>query len=195
MKRTLDLTLSILGLAVLWPLFLGIALAILAIDGPPVFFRQERVRRHGGTFKIWKFRTMVRNAEKVGGQLTVGSDSRITRVGRLLRRTKLDELPQLLNVLNGEMSLVGPRPEVPKYVACYSVDQRRVLQLAPGITDPASIRFRNESELLAKADDPHRAYIERILPEKIRLNLEYAARANCFTDLVVLLQTVARLIR
>jgi lipopolysaccharide/colanic/teichoic acid biosynthesis glycosyltransferase len=163
-------------------------------DGGAVFFRQVRVGRDGRLFRVWKFRTMIANAEQRGGPLTVGEDPRTTRIGRWLRRSKLDELPQLFNVLAGEMSLVGPRPEVPRYVALYSPDQRRVLDLVPGITDPASIVYRHESDLLARAPDPERHYIAVIMPEKIRINLAYAARATWWTDLVVVLDTLRRLV-
>ncbi|HEX2203616.1 MAG TPA: sugar transferase, partial [Longimicrobium sp.] len=159
-------------------------------DRGPVFFRQERVGKDGKPFRMWKFRTMRVDAEKVGPQLTVGADPRITRVGRWLRKTKVDELPQLLNVLSGEMSLVGPRPEVPRYVAMYTPEQRRVLSLMPGITDPASIRYRDESAVLAEADDPERTYVEEVMPEKIRLNLDYAARSSVLSDTAVILKTI-----
>jgi lipopolysaccharide/colanic/teichoic acid biosynthesis glycosyltransferase len=138
---------------------------------------------------------MVVGAERRGGQLTVEGDSRVTRLGRHLRRLKWDELPQLLNVLRGEMSLVGPRPEVARYVALYSEEERRVLDLVPGITDPASIRYRDEERVLACCPDPERAYVASIMPEKIRLNLQYAARATARSDLVVLLRTLGLLFR
>jgi lipopolysaccharide/colanic/teichoic acid biosynthesis glycosyltransferase len=138
---------------------------------------------------------MVVNADKLGKPLTVGRDPRITRVGYWLRKFKLDELPQLLNVLLGEMSLVGPRPEVPQYVALYTPEQRRVLDLVPGITDPASIKFANEAELLAEANDPEKFYIEHIMPTKIRLNMEYASHATLWSDILVILKTLVRIVR
>ncbi len=190
MKRLMDLLGSGIGLLLLWPFFLLAAVAIKLDDRGPVFFRQERVGRFGRMFRIWKFRTMVMNAEKLGAQVTVGRDPRITRVGHTLRRFKLDEFPQLLNVFMGEMSLVGPRPEVPQYVAYYSPEQRAVLDLRPGITDPASIQFRDESALLAAKPDPVKAYIEELMPEKIRINLAYAAQANAFTDFAMVLKTL-----
>jgi lipopolysaccharide/colanic/teichoic acid biosynthesis glycosyltransferase len=193
-KRLFDLCWTLPGLLVLWPAFLVIAMLIKLDDGGAVFFRQVRVGRDGRLFRVWKFRTMIANAEQRGGPLTVGEDPRTTRIGRWLRRSKLDELPQLFNVLAGEMSLVGPRPEVPRYVALYSPDQRRVLDLVPGITDPASIVYRHESDLLARAPDPERHYIAVIMPEKIRINLAYAARATWWTDLVVVLDTLRRLV-
>lgn len=194
LKRVFDLFLTILGLGILWPLFLVVALLIKLDDGGPVFFRQERVGYKGRIFRIWKFRTMVVDAEQQGKLLTIGKDPRVTRVGRWLRKTKIDELPQLFNVLLGDMSFVGPRPEVPYYVALYTPDQWQVLDLVPGITDPASVKYRSESEVLAQVDDPEQTYIHEILPEKIRINLEYARSANVFTDLLVILQTLAAVI-
>jgi len=194
MKRVVDVAVSALALALLWPLGLVIAAAVTLGDGGPAFFRQERVGRGGRTFRMWKYRTMIVDAERGGRHLTVGEDPRVTRVGAVLRRTKLDELPQLLNVLRGEMSLVGPRPEVPHYVALYSPDQRAVLSLTPGITDPASLRYRDESEELAESAEPERTYVDHILPEKIRLNLAYAAQATWLTDIGVIWATLRTLL-
>ncbi len=192
MKRIFDLSLCIPGLMVIWPVLLIIIFFIRRDGGQTVFFRQERVGLAGKPFRIWKFRTMVEDAEKLGRQLTVGADTRITPIGHWLRKTKLDELPQLFNVLFGEMSFVGPRPEVPNYVHLYSEEQKQVLKLKPGITDLASIQFRDESELLSQSSDPEKTYIEEIMPEKIRINLEYAKKANVFTDLNVILKTLFR---
>jgi len=194
MKRVVDVALSALALALLWPLGLVVAAAVRLGDGGPAFFRQERVGRGGRRFRMWKFRTMTVGSERSGRHLTVSGDARITRVGAVLRRTKLDELPQLLNVLRGEMSLVGPRPEVPRYVAFYNAEQRPVLRLTPGITDPASLRYRDESEELSGSAEPERMYVERIMPEKIRLNLAYAARATWRSDLGVIWATVCTLL-
>lgn len=194
-KRALDLAGAVFGLVSLAPVFVLLACWIRLEDGGPAFFRQERIGQGGEPFRLWKFRTMVPDAEKLGAQLTVGADRRITRPGRWLRRFKIDELPQLFNVLRGEMSLVGPRPEVRRYVNLYTAEQRLVLGFLPGITDPASIRFSNESEILASSSDPERAYVETILPEKIRLNLAYAAQATLWTDLSVVWKTLVRLIR
>jgi lipopolysaccharide/colanic/teichoic acid biosynthesis glycosyltransferase len=194
-KRLFDIVASAIGLLVLWPVFLVIAVLITLEDGGPVFYRQERIGYKGRPFKIWKFRTMVVNADKLGKPLTVGRDPRITRVGYWLRKFKLDELPQLLNVLLGEMSLVGPRPEVPQYVALYTPEQRKVLDLVPGITDPASIKFANEAELLAEASNPEKFYIEHIMPTKIRLNMEYASHATLWSDILVILKTLVRIVR
>jgi lipopolysaccharide/colanic/teichoic acid biosynthesis glycosyltransferase len=188
-KRAFDLAATMTGLFIIWPVLVVIAFAV-KVDGGPAFFRQERVGRGGRRFRIWKFRTMVPNAERLGPQLTADGDARITRLGGWLRKTKFDELPQLFNVLAGEMSLVGPRPEVPRYVALYSGEQRRVLGLLPGITDPASIAYRDEARLLASAVDPERLYVEQIMPEKIRLNLEYARRATIVTNIRIVLVTI-----
>jgi lipopolysaccharide/colanic/teichoic acid biosynthesis glycosyltransferase len=189
-KRAFDLLWSVPGVVVLALPLMAVALLIKLGDGGPVFFRQERVGQGGCTFYLWKFRTMRERAEQEGPRLTMGRDPRITLVGAFLRRLKLDELPQLLNVLRGEMSLVGPRPEVPEYVALYTPEQRAVLQLMPGITDPASIKYRNESELLAQSDDPVATYTHRIMPDKIHMNLDYAARATVLSDLGVILKTI-----
>lgn len=195
-KRICDLLLTIPALALLAPLFGVIALLIKAGDGGPVFFRQKRVGYRGKPFYLWKFRTMIVPPEnKRGIPLTIGADPRITPAGRWLRQTKIDELPQLLNVLRGEMSLVGPRPEVPRYVALYTREQRAVLEIFPGITDPASIRYRRESELLAGSPDPEGTYIDQIMPTKIRLNLDYAAQATVWSDFKVILRTLFHVLR
>ncbi len=192
-KRTFDLVSAGIGVVLLVPLLALLALLIKAEDGGPVFFRQERVGYRGRPFRIWKFRTMIRDAEARGLPLTVGRDPRVTRIGAWLRRLKLDELPQLFNALAGDMTLVGPRPEVPRYVATYGAAERRVLELVPGVTDEASIRYSDESTILAATVDPERVYVEEILREKIRLNLNYAARATVWTDLWVILATLRRL--
>jgi lipopolysaccharide/colanic/teichoic acid biosynthesis glycosyltransferase len=189
-KRLFDLIAAGLGLALLALPGLLVALAI-KLDSPgPVFFRQERVGRGGRPFRIHKFRTMRVDAERQG-QLTVGADARITRVGAFLRAHRLDELPQLIDVLQGTMSLVGPRPEVPRYVAHYPAALKDlVLSVRPGITDPASLRFRNESAQLAAAADPEREYIDVILPAKLACAADYAAHASLWTDLGVVLRTL-----
>lgn len=192
-KRAFDIVASAAGLVLLLPVFAVIAVAIKLGGDGPVFYGQERVGRGGGPFRMWKFRTMVADAERKGGALTVGADPRITPVGRVLRRYKLDELPQLVNVLHGDMSLVGPRPEVAKYVAGYTAAERRVLDLVPGVTDPASLEYRDEAALLAGRADPERAYVEEIAPRKIRLNLEYAEQATVRSDLIIILRTIAHL--
>ncbi len=191
-KRIFDFICSGCGLVMLAPFFAVIAVLIKREDGGPVFYRQSRVGLNGRPFFMLKFRSMIVNADR-GSALTVGADSRITPVGGFLRRLKLDELPQLINVFCGEMSLVGPRPEVARYVEAYSPDQREVLRLKPGITDPASFAFFDESELLGQAADPEVFYIQQLMPEKIRINLAYGARANLFTDLLLIFATVGRI--
>lgn len=189
-KRLFDITLSLLALVLLCPLLLAVALWV-RLDSPgPVLFRQQRVGRGGRLFGILKFRTMQVNAEAAGLQITVGQDPRITSAGRWLRHSKLDELPQLLNVLRGEMSMVGPRPEVPRYVALYPADQRAtVLSVRPGITDLASLAFRDESTLLARSADPERTYVEEILPIKLRHACDYVVRRSLWLDLRILALT------
>jgi lipopolysaccharide/colanic/teichoic acid biosynthesis glycosyltransferase len=185
-KRLLDLGGAALGLLLLAPAFAVLALLVRAEDGGPVFFRQERVGRAGRPFRIWKFRTMVPGAERLGGAVTADRDPRVTRVGRWLRRRRLDELPQLVNVLVGDMSLVGPRPEVPRYVARYTPAERRVLEVRPGITDPASLAYREEGAILADASDRELTYLTEIMPRKVELQLAYAARATVWSDLGVI---------
>ena len=194
-KRGMDIVLSAGALAVLWPLLLIIALAIVIDDPGPVFYRQVRVGRNGKTFRIFKFRSMVTDADKKGLAITVGRDSRITRVGAILRKTKLDELAQLLNVLLGQMSFVGPRPEVPKYVDLYTPYQRQVLLVRPGITDYASIAYRNENDLLAGADDPEKMYIEQIMPDKIELNMKYLREISPLADIRLIFKTLVAVIK
>lgn len=196
-KRIFDLIFTVPGLIVLLPFFVLIALWIKLDSKGPVLYRQERVGRHGKTFGIYKFRTMVENADKIGGAITIGDDPRITKSGQFLRKYKIDELPQLINVFKGEMSLVGPRPEVIKYVNLYTPEQKEVLNLIPGITDPASIKYRNESILLAASLDTYGAgydleqvYIQEIMPDKIRINLEYASKATVLTDFKVVIKTI-----
>ncbi len=195
LRRAFDLAAASLGLLGLSPVLLIVAVAIATSSPGPVFFRQVRIGRFGVPFRIFKFRTMRIDAEAAGGQLTVEGDPRITRVGRLLRASKLDELPQLINVVRGEMALVGPRPEVPRYVALYDDRQRRVLDVRPGITDPASIRYRDENAILARADDPEAAYVDVVMPHKLELNLAYLERRTLASDVGVILATFARLLR
>ena len=194
-KRAMDIVLSACALAVLWPLLLLIALAIWIDDPGPVFYRQVRVGRNGKTFRIFKFRSMVMDADKKGLAITVGRDSRITRVGAVLRKTKLDELTQLLNVFLGQMSFVGPRPEVPKYVELYTPYQRQVLLVRPGITDYASIAYRNENDLLAGAPNPEAMYIEQIMPDKIELNMTYLREISPLADIRLILKTIVAVIK
>lgn len=189
-KRVFDIVFSLLALIILIPLFLIISFIIKTSSKGPVFFKQIRVGKDGKEFKIIKFRTMEVDAEKKGMQITVGQDCRITKEGRWLRKFKLDELPQLINVLVGEMSLIGPRPEVPKYVAYYDDYQRKILKVRPGITDLASIEFRAENELLGKSIDPEKTYIEEIMPAKFNLNLKYIKSMSLFNDLKIIMKTI-----
>jgi lipopolysaccharide/colanic/teichoic acid biosynthesis glycosyltransferase len=195
-KRIFDWLASSLGLLVLSPVLLVMALWI-KLDSPgPVFFRQERVGQGGRVFRIHKFRTMVSDAERRGLQITVGADSRVTRVGKWLRKYKLDELPQLLDVWLGHMSLVGPRPEVPRYVACYPADLREVvLSVRPGITDRASIEFKDENEILGRAADPHKAYLNEVLPIKLSFYVEYVNTRSFIGDIFLILKTLTALVR
>ncbi len=194
-KRAFDLLGAALALVLLCPLLLLLAL-VIRLDSPgPVFFRQERVGRFGRPFRIHKFRSMVEQAPTLGPPLTVGSDARITRSGRWLRRTRLDELPQLIDVLRGDMSLVGPRPEVPRYVQHYPPDLReRALAVRPGITDPSSLANLDEAARLAAAADPEREYIQHILPLKLAAAVDYAEQATLWSDLGVIARTLGVLI-
>jgi len=195
LKRLFDILAALVGLLVFGLPMLLVA-AWIRLDSPgPVFFRQERVGRHGKVFRIHKFRTMTVDAEQRGPLLTVGVDARVTRVGRVLRANRLDELPQFLDVLAGDMSLVGPRPDVPRYVELWPPALReRVLAVRPGITDPASLKFRDEATLLAQAADPEREYVDVILPRKLALAADYADHASLWTDLAVIGRSVGVLL-
>lgn len=190
-KRCFDVFASLFGLLFLAIPFVFIAIAIKTSSKGPVYFRQERVGKNGKLFRIFKFRTMVSDAESKGMQITVGADSRITKVGKFLRKTKIDELPQLINVLLGQMSFVGPRPEVPHYVELYTDYQRNVLRIKPGITELASIIYKDENEVLAQSDDPEKTYIEEIMPKKIEINMEYIQKMNVFYDIKLIFKTFA----
>jgi len=194
LKRSFDIVASLLGLMLLLPLFVALAIVLRRESPGPTFYRGLRAGRHGKAFRIFKFRTMVVNADKIGGVSSSADDPRITRVGNFLRRYKLDELPQLMNVLKGEMSLVGPRPEVVPEVLLYTQEEKRLLEVRPGITDLASIRFRNEGEILRGSADPHQAYREKIRPEKIRLGLEYVRSHSFLTDCRIILNTLKALV-
>ncbi|WP_026885798.1 sugar transferase [Clostridium beijerinckii] len=191
-KRIFDFICSTLGLIVLSPILIVIAIRIKTDSDGPVFFKQIRIGEKNKEFEILKFRTMVVDAEKLGRQITVGNDSRITKIGAFLRKYKLDELPQLINVFKGDMSLVGPRPEVPRYVKMYNEEQRRVLEVKPGITDLASIRYRDENDLLGEAENPDDFYINTIMPDKLALNLEYINKNNIFLDIYIILKTIVK---
>jgi lipopolysaccharide/colanic/teichoic acid biosynthesis glycosyltransferase len=194
-KRVFDLIFSLIGLIILSPLLLLITIIIKLDSKGPVFFKQIRVGRKGKEFRIYKFRTMIVDAEKIGMQITVGKDSRITKTGHFLRKTKLDELPQLINVFIGNMSFVGPRPEVPKYVAIYNEMQRNILKVRPGITDLASIKYRDENSLLAKSIKPEETYINEIMPQKIELNIEYIRNMSLIYDVKLILTTILVVLR
>ena len=195
MKRLFDIVASFFGLMMLFPVFIIMSILIIIDSGFPVFYRQTRVGRNSVDFRLWKFRSMHADADK-RGLLTVGDrDPRITKMGFFLRKTKLDELPQLINVLVGDMSLVGPRPEVRRYVDHYSKEQMRVLSIRPGITDNASIKFRNETEILANQDDPEQYYIDYILPEKTALYLRYVDSRSFLGDLKMIFNTFVAIIR
>ena len=191
LKRLMDIVDSFLMLVILSPFLLILAAAVKLDSKGPVFYRQVRVGRYNQDFKIFKFRTMVQNADQIGPAVTTGEDPRITRVGKFIRRLRLDEFSQLLNVLNGTMSLVGPRPEVRKYVDLYTPEQMATLLVRPGVTAPSSIAFKDEDQLLDAAEDPEKVYAEKILPPKMELNLEYLEHVSPLYDLSVLFQTVA----
>ncbi len=192
-KRAIDITLSALGLIALIPLFLLVAVLIKREDRGSVFFRQVRVGQGGKLFRIYKFRTMVENAEKLGVQVTKGDDPRVTRIGKFLRKYKIDELPQLINVLKGDMSLVGPRPEVPKYVEAYREDYEEILKVKPGITDYASLEYIREEEILKETSNPEETYIKEILPQKIELYKRYVRELSFKTDMAILFKTIIRI--
>lgn len=191
LKRIVDLVLSLGAILLLSPFLVTVAVLIRAHDRGPVFYRASRVGRHGRPFTMLKFRTMVMNAEKLGASSTADDDPRITRLGKFLRRYKLDELPQLFNVLAGSMSLVGPRPQVKWAVDLYTPEERMVLEVQPGITDFASLHFPNEGEILKGSKDPDRDYMEKIHPEKMRLALQYVRERSLAADLKILCQTAA----
>ncbi len=187
-KRALDLIVAVTALLVLWPLFALIALTVRITSPGAIFYGATRVGQNGQVFRLYKFRSMVADADKRGPGITAAGDSRVTPVGRFLRRTKLDELPQLINVLYGEMSLVGPRPEDPRYVALYSPEQREVLRVRPGITSPASVYYRNEETLLT-GTDWEQQYVDKIMPAKLAIDLDYVRRVSLWGDINVLWRT------
>lgn len=195
LKRSFDIVASLLGLIILLPVFVVLAIVLKWESSGPTFYRGLRAGRYGKAFRIFKFRTMVVDADKIGGPSSSADDPRITRAGNFLRRYKLDELPQLINVLAGEMSLVGPRPEVVQEVLLYTKEEKRLLEVRPGITDWASIKFRNEGEILRGSADPHAAYREKIRPEKIRLGLEYVDRRSFLTDCQIIASTLKAILQ
>lgn len=193
MHRIIDIVAATVGLIVLSPALLLIALAVSIQDGGPVFYRAKRAGRNGSSFRLLKFRTMVPHADRLGGGITLSGDGRVTPVGGILRKFKLDELPQLWNVVKGEMSLVGPRPEDPRYVALYQPAQRGILAYTPGITSPASLSYRNEQALLS-GPDWQRTYLEEVLPRKIELDMNYFANRTVGRDLLLIGRTISRIL-
>lgn len=195
MKRLFDILMSLIGLIILLPFFFLLSVWIMLDSPGGVFYRQKRVGKNNVDFLLWKFRSMRPDSDKKGLLTVGGRDPRITKSGYFIRKYKIDELPQLINVLTGDMSLVGPRPEVRKYVDLYSKEQLKVLDVRPGITDLASLNYFEESELLAKSLDPEKTYIEEIMPAKLKLNLQYIDKANLSTDLKMIFSTVARIFK
>lgn len=190
MKRLFDIFFSLIGLLILSPLFVVVALLIKLDSKGPVFFRQERIGKYFKPFRIYKFRTMTVDTVEKGPLITVRGDNRVTKIGKFLRKYKIDELPQLLNVLKGEMSFVGPRPEIKEYVQLFKSDYKKLLKIRPGITDPASIKYSNEEGILSLSKNWEEDYIKRILPEKIKLSLHYIETHNVITDLKLILKTI-----
>jgi lipopolysaccharide/colanic/teichoic acid biosynthesis glycosyltransferase len=193
LKRAFDVTVASIGLVCLAPFLCVVAVLIKFDSNGPVFFRQERVGTRFRLFQIYKFRTMVSEAARTGGSITCGEDPRITRVGHHLRRTKIDEVPQLINVLKGDMSIVGPRPELPEYVERFKDDYREILMVRPGMTDLASIKFRDEAALLGSSPDPVALYIGHVLPEKLHLGKQYVREASLLSDVKLIVRTLAAL--
>lgn len=195
MIRIFDIVFSLIGILLLMPLFLVIYICIVLESRGGGFYKQQRVGKNGRLFSLYKFRSMCQDADK-GRLITVGDrDPRMTRTGILIRKYKIDELPQLFNVLKGDMSLVGPRPEVPRYVNLYTTEQKKVLEIKPGITDYASIAYADENILLGKASDPEKMYVETIMPDKIRLNMKYAENQNIKEYFKIILMTFIRIIK
>lgn len=194
MKRLFDIFFSFTGFLILLPFFLLISLLILFDSKGGIFYKQLRVGKNGADFYLFKFRSMRTDADKKGLLTVGGRDPRITRIGYYLRKYKIDELPQLINVLTGDMSLVGPRPEVRKYVNLYNEEQKKVLRVQPGITDYASIEYSNENEILGKAENPEQVYIDEIMPAKLKLNLKYIAEKSLMTDLKIILRTLKKIV-
>ncbi|MCW8897439.1 MAG: sugar transferase [Flavobacteriales bacterium] len=194
MKRLMDIFFSLIGLIVLFPLFLIIALIITLDSKGGVFYKQTRVGKDGKDFKLFKFRSMAVGSDKKGLLTVGGNDSRITKPGYFIRKYKIDELPQLINVFIGDMSLVGPRPEVRKYVDLYNQEQQKVLSVKPGITDYASIAYINENEVLGRSLNPEKTYIEEVMPSKLKLNLKYIGEKSVVTDIKIIFRTIAKII-
>lgn len=192
-KRLFDITASFIGLVILSPFLLIFSILVLFSGPGGVFYGQIRVGKNGKDFRLWKFRSMRPDSDKKGLLTVGGRDPRVTRIGYFLRKYKLDELPQLFNVLGGSMSLVGPRPEVRKYVDMYTPEQKKVLEVKPGITDYASIEYSNENELLAKSSDPEKTYIQEIMPAKLKLNMKYIEEKSFGTDVKIIFRTIGKI--
>ena len=195
LKRIFDIVVSLVMLIILLPVFILLGIAIKLDSSGPIFFRQERITQYGRKFKIFKFRTMVNNAEKLGTQVTVGNDSRITKVGSFIRDCRLDEISQLLNILTGDMTFVGTRPEVKKYVGHYTKEMMATLLLPAGVTSLASIYYKDEAELLEKSNNPDKTYVEEILPEKMKYNLQSIKKFNFLEDIKIMVMTILVIIR
>jgi len=195
LKRLFDIIFSLAGLITLSPLFLFVAILIKSEDKGPVFYKGLRVGKDGDNFKMFKFRTMVINADKIGGPSTADDDPRLLKIGKFLRKLKLDEIPQLINVLIGEMSFVGPRPEVPFYVNMFNEEEKQILTVRPGITDWASLWDSDEGAILAGSPDPEKTYMEKIRPEKLRLQLKYVRERSFWVDLKIIFQTALKVIK
>ncbi len=193
-KRIFDFFAALIGLILLLPLFIIIALWIIIDSKGGIFYKQERIGKNGQPFKLYKFRSMRPNSDKQG-QITIGNDNRITKVGQFIRQYKIDELPQLINILKGEMSVVGPRPEVKKYVNLYTDEQKKVLTVKPGLSDYASIEYFDEQTILGQADDPDKEYIEVVMPAKLKLNLKYIKDKNLSTDFKIIFKTLGKIFK
>ena len=195
LKRIFDIVVSLIMLIILLPVFIFLGVAIKIDSKGPIFFRQERITQYGKTFKIFKFRTMVNNAEKLGTQVTVGNDARITKVGKFIRDCRLDEIAQLLNILTGDMTFVGTRPEVRKYVNHYTKEMMATLLLPAGVTSLASIYYKDEAKLLDKSNNPDKTYVEEVLPGKMKYNLQSIKEFNFFEDIKTMIKTVVAVIK
>ncbi|MCK4781651.1 sugar transferase [Candidatus Parcubacteria bacterium] len=193
LKRLFDIIFSFFGLIITLPLFLVIAVLIKNDSKGPVFYRGERVGKRGKLFRIYKFRTMVTDAEKLGGPSTAGDDPRLIKIGKFLKKYQLDELPQLINVLKGEMSLVGPRPEVKMYIALFTEQEKIILSVLPGMTDWASLWNFHESEILKGSPDPEKTYLKKIRPKKIQLQLKYVKERSFWTDIIIIFKTIIKI--
>lgn len=195
LKRIFDITFSFIGIIIFSPIFIVISILIKLNSPGPIFYKGIRVEKNKKLFKMYKFRTMVVNADKIGGSSTPEDDSRLTKIGKFLRKYKLDELPQLINVLKGEMSFVGPRPEILEEVKTYNKEEEKILSIKPGITDYASLKFHNEGEILKGSKNPHQTYQEKIRPEKHRLELKYVNHHSFLIDLIIIFKTIRQILK